>query len=64
MTFQWDLVCNDTWKVDFAGSAVILGLLLGALVNGVIAERYKLNPSMCYVYTKTYINTYSISPTN
>lgn len=37
---QFNLVCDDSWKVDLFQSCVNLGFFLGSLGVGYIADRY------------------------
>jgi len=49
---QFNLVCDDSWKVDLFQSCVNLGFFLGSLGVGYIADRYvKVDP------TKHSVNT-------
>lgn len=42
---QFNLVCDDSWKVDLFQSCVNVGFFLGSLGVGYIADRYvKANP--------------------
>uniref|UniRef100_A0A3Q4BFI3 Major facilitator superfamily (MFS) profile domain-containing protein n=1 Tax=Mola mola TaxID=94237 RepID=A0A3Q4BFI3_MOLML len=38
VTEQWDLVCNNQWKVPFASSTLFVGYLLGSLISGQLSD--------------------------
>ena len=49
---QFNLVCDDSWKVDLFQSCVNLGFFLGSLGVGYIADRYvKVDPTTHSVNT-------------
>lgn len=37
---QWDLVCDNKWKVPFASSTLFVGYLVGSLISGQLSDRY------------------------
>uniref|UniRef100_A0AAY4CDH5 Major facilitator superfamily (MFS) profile domain-containing protein n=1 Tax=Denticeps clupeoides TaxID=299321 RepID=A0AAY4CDH5_9TELE len=37
---EWDLVCEDKWKVPFASSTLYMGYLLGSLISGQLSDRF------------------------
>lgn len=37
---QWDLVCDNQWKVPFAYSTLFVGYLFGSLISGQLSDRY------------------------
>ncbi|KAF7666713.1 hypothetical protein LDENG_00094770 [Lucifuga dentata] len=39
---EWDLVCDNKWKVPFASSTLFVGYLFGSLISGQLSDRYFL----------------------
>uniref|UniRef100_A0A8C9XFM8 Solute carrier family 22 member 5 n=1 Tax=Sander lucioperca TaxID=283035 RepID=A0A8C9XFM8_SANLU len=37
---EWDLVCDDQWKVPFASSTLFVGYLFGSLISGYLSDRF------------------------
>ncbi|XP_033954362.1 solute carrier family 22 member 4 isoform X1 [Pseudochaenichthys georgianus] len=37
---EWDLVCDDQWKVPFASSMLFVGYLFGSLISGHVSDRF------------------------
>nr|XP_061801649.1 organic cation/carnitine transporter 2-like [Nerophis lumbriciformis] len=37
---EWDLVCDDQWKVPFASSTLFVGYLIGSLISGQLSDRF------------------------
>ncbi|XP_054610754.1 organic cation/carnitine transporter 2-like isoform X1 [Dunckerocampus dactyliophorus] len=37
---EWDLVCDNQWKVPFASSTMFVGYLLGSLISGQLSDRF------------------------
>ncbi|XP_061558812.1 organic cation/carnitine transporter 2-like isoform X2 [Phycodurus eques] len=37
---EWDLVCDNQWKVPFASSTLFVGYLLGSLISGQLSDRF------------------------
>ncbi|XP_037543219.1 solute carrier family 22 member 4 [Nematolebias whitei] len=37
---EWDLVCDNKWKVPFASSTLFVGYLLGSLISGQLSDRF------------------------
>uniref|UniRef100_A0A3B4G421 Solute carrier family 22 member 5-like n=1 Tax=Pundamilia nyererei TaxID=303518 RepID=A0A3B4G421_9CICH len=37
---EWDLVCDNQWKVPFASSSLFVGYLIGSLVSGQLSDRF------------------------
>ncbi|KAA0720519.1 Solute carrier family 22 member 5 High-affinity sodium-dependent carnitine cotransporter [Triplophysa tibetana] len=37
---EWDLVCDNEWKVPFGASTLYMGYLLGSLVSGQLSDRF------------------------
>ncbi|XP_061103249.1 organic cation/carnitine transporter 2-like isoform X3 [Conger conger] len=37
---EWDLVCNDAWKVPMTSSVYFLGLMVGSIISGQLSDRF------------------------
>ncbi|KAM9729296.1 organic cation/carnitine transporter 2-like [Menidia menidia] len=37
---EWDLVCDNQWKVPFASSTIFVGYLVGSLISGQLSDRF------------------------
>ncbi|XP_035481971.1 solute carrier family 22 member 4 [Scophthalmus maximus] len=37
---EWDLVCDNKWKVPFASSTLFVGYLVGSLISGQLSDRF------------------------
>uniref|UniRef100_A0A7N8XV18 Solute carrier family 22 member 5 n=1 Tax=Mastacembelus armatus TaxID=205130 RepID=A0A7N8XV18_9TELE len=37
---EWDLVCDNQWKVPFASSTLFVGYLVGSLISGQLSDRF------------------------
>ncbi|XP_024922088.1 solute carrier family 22 member 4-like [Cynoglossus semilaevis] len=37
---EWDLVCDNAWKVPFSSSLFFFGVMIGSFVSGQLADRY------------------------
>ncbi|XP_071762813.1 organic cation/carnitine transporter 2 [Centroberyx gerrardi] len=37
---EWDLVCDEEWKVPFASSTLFVGYLFGSLISGQLSDRF------------------------
>uniref|UniRef100_A0A1A7XN66 Solute carrier family 22 (Organic cation/carnitine transporter), member 5 n=1 Tax=Iconisemion striatum TaxID=60296 RepID=A0A1A7XN66_9TELE len=37
---EWNLVCDNQWKVPFASSTLFVGYLLGSLISGQLSDRF------------------------
>ncbi|XP_068187605.1 solute carrier family 22 member 4-like [Antennarius striatus] len=37
---EWDLVCDNQWKVPFASSTLFVGYLFGSLISGQFSDRF------------------------
>ncbi|XP_047463141.1 solute carrier family 22 member 4 [Mugil cephalus] len=37
---EWDLVCDNQWKVPFASSTLFVGYLFGSLISGQLSDRF------------------------
>ncbi|XP_072923294.1 organic cation/carnitine transporter 2-like isoform X3 [Hemitrygon akajei] len=38
--YQWDLVCNNNWRVPFATSVFYMGVLVGSFTSGILSDRF------------------------
>lgn len=47
---QWDLVCDNQWKVPFASSTLFVGYLVGSLISGQLSDRYHLHELFVFVF--------------
>ncbi|XP_060941333.1 organic cation/carnitine transporter 2-like [Limanda limanda] len=41
---EWDLVCDNAWKVPFATSVFYVGSLLGSFISGHLSDRFGRKP--------------------
>uniref|UniRef100_A0A665VFH1 Solute carrier family 22 member 5-like n=1 Tax=Echeneis naucrates TaxID=173247 RepID=A0A665VFH1_ECHNA len=37
---EWDLVCDNQWKVPFASSTLFVGYLVGSLISGQLSDKF------------------------
>ena len=37
---QLDLVCEDSWKVSFISSSLMIGYLLASVFSGILSDRF------------------------
>jgi hypothetical protein len=36
---QWNLVCDESWKVSFISTIIMAGYLVGSIVSGICSDR-------------------------
>ncbi|XP_034033881.1 solute carrier family 22 member 5 [Thalassophryne amazonica] len=41
---EWDLVCDESWKVPLTSSLFYCGIFIGALISGQLSDRYGRKP--------------------
>ncbi|KAM4547594.1 solute carrier family 22 member 4-like [Fundulus diaphanus] len=41
---EWNLVCENQWKVPFASSTLFVGYLFGSLISGQLSDRFGRKP--------------------
>ncbi|CAH1251989.1 SLC22A5 [Branchiostoma lanceolatum] len=46
VTMDWDLVCDNSWKVSLAESLWFAGVMVGAVVGGHAADRWGRKPTL------------------
>ncbi|XP_066270962.1 organic cation transporter protein-like [Branchiostoma lanceolatum] len=46
VTIDWDLVCDNSWKVSLAESLWFAGVMVGAVVGGHAADRWGRKPTL------------------
>ncbi|XP_038651883.1 solute carrier family 22 member 5-like isoform X2 [Scyliorhinus canicula] len=37
---EWDLVCNNNWKIPFSMSTFYMGILVGSFISGQLSDRF------------------------
>ncbi|KAM6970041.1 uncharacterized protein FYW47_005309 [Aplochiton taeniatus] len=62
---EWDLVCDNEWKVPFASSALYIGYLIGSLVSGQMSDRFGRKKvvfiSLAAQFVSVFLQSFSVS---
>ncbi|CAG9793178.1 unnamed protein product [Diatraea saccharalis] len=45
---QWDLVCERAWMVNFSQTVLMIGVLLGSIFFGFVADRFGRRPAILF----------------
>ncbi|XP_070700575.1 organic cation/carnitine transporter 2-like [Pempheris klunzingeri] len=54
---EWDLVCDDAWKVPFSTSLFFLGTLIGSFIGGHLSDRFGRKPVFFFTLVLQAVST-------